>query len=71
MQQVLSEDPDDAKCQSMFRMIKKMDKLKEEANSAFKEGKHQQAVDLYSQARAVDPGNDSYNSVIYCNRSAC
>lgn len=33
---MLSDDPDNAKAQNMFKQVKKMEKAKEDANNAFK-----------------------------------
>lgn len=36
--------------------------------SPVQEGKTQVAYELYTQAAQIDPLNDLYNAIIYCNR---
>lgn len=67
--QALSCDPDFREAVKYLRMVQKLDRLKEDGNTAFKGGKHQQAVDLYGQALEVDPLNKGTNSKILQNRA--
>ena len=50
-------------------MVQKLDRLKEEGNTAFKAGKYRQAADVYGQALEVDPSNKGTNSKILQNRA--
>lgn len=67
--QALNCDPDFKDGVKYLRLVQKLDRLKEEGNSAFKSSKHQQAVDLYSQALEIDPSNKGINSKILQNRA--
>ena len=67
--QALNCDPDYRDGVKYLRMVQKLDRLKEEGNTAFKAGRHQQAVDLYGQALEVDPTNKGTNSKILQNRA--
>lgn len=67
--QALNCDPDFRDGVRYLRMVQKLDRLKEEGNTAFKAGRHQQAVDLYGQALDVDPLNKGTNSKILQNRA--
>ncbi len=42
---------------------------KDEGNDAFKNGDYQRALDLYSDALAIDPINIITNAKLYCNRA--
>ena len=67
--QALSCDPDFKDAVKYLRMVQKLDRMKEEGNAAFKAGRHQQAVDLYSSALEVDPLNKGTNSKLLQNRA--
>lgn len=68
--QALSCDPDFKDGVKYLRMVQKLDRLKEEGNSAFKSSRYRQAVDVYTQALEVDPANKGTNSKILQNRAA-
>lgn len=67
--QALSCDPDFKDAVKYLRLVQKLDRMKEEGNSAFKSGKYRQAMDLYGQALNVDPSNKGTNSKILQNRA--
>ena len=67
--QALSCDPDFKDGVKYLRMVQKLDRMKEEGNTAFKGGRFKQAVGLYSQALEVDPINKGTNSKILQNRA--
>ena len=67
--QALSCDPDFRDAVKYLRMVQKLDRLKEEGNTAFKSGKYRQAVDVYGQALQVDPTNKGTNAKILQNRA--
>eukprot|EP00462_Mataza_sp_D1_P023455 CAMPEP_0175142270 /NCGR_PEP_ID=MMETSP0087-20121206/12692_1 /TAXON_ID=136419 /ORGANISM="Unknown Unknown, Strain D1" /LENGTH=544 /DNA_ID=CAMNT_0016426027 /DNA_START=60 /DNA_END=1694 /DNA_ORIENTATION=- len=69
-QQVLRSNPDHKKSLQFFKYIKKAESLKESGNDAFKKGQLDEAIDFYSKAVLLDPVNDQYNSILYCNRAA-
>jgi DnaJ family protein C protein 7 len=69
--QAASCDPDFAKAKEYMRMVRKLEKLKEEGNAAFKAGRFPEAIKTYSEALEVDPTNKNTNSKILQNRALC
>ena len=67
--QALNCDPDFKDGVKYLRMVQKLDRMKEEGNTAFKGGRYKQAVSLYSQALEIDPNNKGTNSKILQNRA--
>ena len=67
--QALNCDPDFKDGVKYLRMVQKLDRMKEEGNTAFKGGRFKQAVGLYSQALEIDPTNKGTNSKILQNRA--
>lgn len=67
--EALNCDPDYKDGVKYLRMVQKLDRMKEEGNTAFKGKRYKQAVDMYSQALEVDPGNKGTNSKILQNRA--
>lgn len=67
--QAISCDPDFKDAVKYLRMVQKLDKAKEEGNNHFKYGRWQQAVDVYTPALEIDPGNKGTNSKILNNRA--
>jgi len=55
---------------SLFKMIKRLEQLKQAGNAAFSENRSSDAVTAYTDALAVDPLNVEYNSILYSNRAA-
>lgn len=69
--QANSIDPDFKDAVRYLRMVQKLDRMKEQGNTAFKSGRYSQAVELYSSALEVDPSNKGTNSKIFQNRALC
>ncbi|PSK38154.1 DnaJ subfamily C member 7 [Elsinoe australis] len=69
--QALSCDPDYKAAVKFLRMVQKLERGKEEGNKAFKAGQYAKAVELYTEALAVDPTNKGTNSKILQNRALC
>lgn len=67
--EALNCDPDFKDAVKYLRLVQKLDRMKEEGNSAFKAGRYRQAVGLYGQALEVDPSNKGTNSKILQNRA--
>ncbi|KAL8777019.1 MAG: hypothetical protein Q9203_002979 [Teloschistes exilis] len=67
--EALNCDPDYKDGVKYLRLVQKLERMKEEGNTAFKTGKWRQAVDLYGQALEVDPTNKGINSKLYQNRA--
>lgn len=68
--QVLDQDPDNRKCHKYFKLVRLLEKKKEEGNAFFKVGKNQEAIDAYTEALTVDPANKEYNAILLGNRAA-
>ncbi|PVH94658.1 TPR-like protein [Periconia macrospinosa] len=69
--QALSCDPDFKDAVKYLRMVQKLERTKEEGNTAFKAGRFQEAIDTYTKALEVDPSNKNTNSKILQNRALC
>ncbi|KAL8732316.1 MAG: hypothetical protein Q9181_004003 [Wetmoreana brouardii] len=67
--EALNCDPDYKDGVRYLRLVQKLERMKEEGNTAFRTGKWKQAVDLYGQALEVDPTNKGINSKLYQNRA--
>ena len=67
--QALSYEPDMEVAVRWLRKVQKIDKLKEEGNVAFKAGRLQEAIEIYSAALDVDPANKCTNSRLLHNRA--
>lgn len=67
--EALNCDPDYKDGVKYLRMVQKLDRVKEEGNAAFKGRRYRQAVDVYTQALEIDPGNKGTNSKILQNRA--
>lgn len=62
-------DPDYKDAVRYLRLVQKLERMKEEGNTAFKTGRYRQAVEMYGQALKVDPTNKGINSKLYQNRA--
>ena len=69
--QALNCDPDFRAAQRYYRMVRELDRKKEEGNAAYKAGRYNDAVGIYSQALDVDPSNKATNAKIVQNRAQC
>jgi DnaJ family protein C protein 7 len=69
--QALSCDPDFKDAVKYLRMVQKLDRMKEEGNTAYKASRYQQAAEIYSQALEIDPTNKGTNAKILQNRALC
>ncbi|RUS76852.1 hypothetical protein EGW08_015385 [Elysia chlorotica] len=68
-QGVLKRAPDHHKAKDIYRRAKTLAAKKEEGNTAFREGKFQDAYTLYTEALSIDTNNKSTNSKLFCNRA--
>ncbi|KAF2680294.1 TPR-like protein [Lentithecium fluviatile CBS 122367] len=64
-------DPDYKEAVTYLRMVTKLEKTKKDGNDAFKSGRFQEAIDLYTKALDVDPSNKNTNSKLLQNRALC
>ncbi|KAL9032872.1 MAG: hypothetical protein Q9180_006256 [Flavoplaca navasiana] len=67
--EALNCDPDYKDGVKFLRLVQKLERMKEEGNTAFKTGRYKQAVELYGQALEVDPSNKGINSKLHQNRA--
>ena len=65
----LEFDPDLKDGVKYLRMVQKLDRMKEQGNTAFKAFKYRDAVEVYGKALEVDPLNKGTNSKILQNRA--
>ncbi|KAK2708182.1 hypothetical protein QYM36_013943, partial [Artemia franciscana] len=70
-EQVLQLKPDYAKAREIYRKAKQLKTKKEKGKIAFKQGKLQEAIAIYTETLAIDPVNKLTNSKVYANRAAC
>lgn len=69
--QAINCDPDYKAAVKYLKLVRELDKQKEEGNARFKSGRYQEAVDIYSTALDIDPLNKGTNSKILQNRALC
>ncbi|KAF9962800.1 hypothetical protein BGZ65_007892, partial [Modicella reniformis] len=62
-------DPDCSKARVLMKQVKHLEATKTAGNDAFKNGKLQEALDLYTTALSIDPESESTNSKLYSNRA--
>lgn len=65
----LNLDPDMKQAVKLLRTVQKLTRTKEEGNSAFKAKDYRRAIDLYTEALAIDPNNKDQNAKILQNRA--
>jgi DnaJ family protein C protein 7 len=68
---VLQKVNDNEKYNHLWKILKDIEKSKEKANDVFKNGKYQEAIELYTKLLEIDPNNKNFNSTIYANRALC
>nr|XP_053632479.1 uncharacterized protein LOC128688606 [Cherax quadricarinatus] len=68
-QHVLRLAPDHQKARDVYKKAKLLKQKKEEGNEAFKKGNFQEALNLYTEALAIDPLNKHTNAKLYFNRA--
>lgn len=64
-------DPDFKNAIKWLKVIKNLNKLKEEGNTNYKAGRWQAAIEKYTEALGVDPANKATNAKILQNRALC
>ena len=58
--QGLHFDPEHKSCKKAYRRLKKLSKLAKKADAAAEAGRHEEAVELYADARAVDASHKEF-----------
>lgn len=66
---VLASDPDHKDCLTLLKLAKKLVAGKEEANSLFKSGNYEEAINKYTECIAIDENNKRFHAIIYTNRA--
>jgi DnaJ homolog subfamily C member 7 len=69
LQQAMRSDPDNTTARAIFRQVKDMESCKERGNSAYKEGRYEEALEAWGQCLVIDPTNLQYMTKIYSNRA--
>ena len=64
-------DPDFRDAVKWLKIVQKLDRMKEEGNSAFKSGRYQAAIEKYTEALGIDPTNKGMNAKLLQNRAQC
>lgn len=67
--QALALDPDNVDARTGLRLMKKLDRARNEANDIFKRGQYKQAVELYTAALEIDSNNRVTNAKLLGNRA--
>jgi DnaJ family protein C protein 7 len=71
LRQILSGDPDNKKAFQLVKLIRLLKKQKEDADTAYKSRKFQEAVELYGNAIDTCPAeNVSFRAKLFFNRAA-
>lgn len=68
---VIQRVNDNEKYNHIWKILKEVEKQKEHANEVFKNGKYQEAIELYTKLLEIDPSNKNFNSTIHANRALC
>ena len=68
-QRVLQYSPDHTKAQLFYKRAKQLQAKKEQGNQAFKSGRWQEAIDLYTESLTIDTNNKPINAILYYNRA--
>lgn len=65
----LAFDPDMSEARDCLRLMRKLERAKNEANDLYKKAKWQEAVNAYTESLAIDPSNKITNAKILGNRA--
>lgn len=71
LQMAISCDPDFRDAIKWLKIVRNLNRMKEEGNAEYKARRWQAAIDKYAAALAVDPSNKATNSKILQNRALC
>ena len=69
LQQVLQVDPDHKESQKQIKIIKKLNGIKEEANTLFKAGNFDEAIKKYTECLSFVEATKGFMAVIFTNRA--
>lgn len=68
---ILQKSRDNEKLNHLWKVLKEIEKEKEAANESFKNGKYQEAIEMYTKLLDLDPDNRVFNATIVANRALC
>eukprot|EP01122_Echinamoeba_exundans_P009983 TRINITY_DN3613_c0_g1_i1.p1 TRINITY_DN3613_c0_g1~~TRINITY_DN3613_c0_g1_i1.p1 ORF type:complete len:542 (-),score=160.45 TRINITY_DN3613_c0_g1_i1:49-1620(-) len=68
--QILAMDPDNTAAQQLRKKMRAIEAAKERGNEHFKAGRHNEAIEAYTQGLTEAAGIQHYCSVFYSNRAA-
>jgi DnaJ homolog subfamily C member 7 len=71
MKNLMRMDPDNKKCMIEVRKMRKLETMKQEGNSFFKQRSWTEAISTYTDCLNIDPDNLLFNAKLLCNRAAC
>eukprot|EP00055_Hartaetosiga_balthica_P006368 m.19868 g.19868 ORF g.19868 m.19868 type:complete len:495 (+) comp5181_c0_seq1:69-1553(+) len=63
----LTSNPDHSDCKTLFKSTKQLLREKERGNEAFKSGKLEEAIHIYTEALQLNPDCDIFNAKIHFN----
>ncbi len=67
--EALRQDPDHTESKRMRSRLKDLERHKKAGNEAFSSGRFKEAIEMYTNALAVDPENGDVNLTLYTNRA--
>jgi DnaJ family protein C protein 7 len=70
LQKAAFRNPDDRRCQVLYRRMKTLIRLKQAGCEAFEIRDFQTAYVLFTEALTVDPLNRQFNKILFANRAA-
>lgn len=67
--QALNLDPDMSEAREALKVLKRLERARNEANDVFKRGRYAEAVQKYTECLTVDPRNKTTNAKLLGNRA--
>jgi DnaJ family protein C protein 7 len=71
VQDMMKRMTDHNKFESLYKILSVIETEKEKANEVFKNGKYEEAIELYTKLLELDPDNRNFNATIVANRALC
>lgn len=67
----MSKNNEDPRFKKLYTIINSIEREKNNANSIFKSGDYEKALESYDKILLIDPENKSFNSTIHANKALC